>query len=402
MPTWKKNLVLVWLAQFLGLAGFWFAIPFIPYYIQELGASGIAERNAWVAVYAIAGYLSIAIFSPIWGGVADRYGRKSMLTRANLCNAIILPMMGFAPSLTILVLLRFTMGMFSGSTTAAQALVSSCTPSERRGFAIGALSSAIYTGTMVGCFLGGVFADHIGYRMSFWICGFMYLVAGLITIIGVREDFKRNPVTASKHRRHRKSSFFGLDLRPLRLAWLILTLILIMDLARKFDIPFLPLLVQEINHSMDGAASWTGVIFGVASAAGILAGPLLGLLADRYTPQKVAVISAITAAVFMALQGLAFNMTYLIVTRFIMVFAAGGLDPVFQIWLVRSTPDKIRGIIFGWSLTAKCAGWAIATMLCGSIATIAGLRWIYPVGAMIFLILVPIIIYTSRQVKSYR
>lgn len=397
MDLWKKNLALVWLAQFMALGGFWFAMPFVPYYIQELGATDETTRNFWIAAFAISGHVSVAVFSPVWGGFADRFGRKAMLVRANLCNALILPMMGFAPDVFTLVLLRVAMGIFSGSTTASQALIAGSSPMEKRGFAIGTLSSAIYCGTMVGCFLGGAFADLLGYRMAFVLCGLMYMLAGIIIIFGVKEVFQR-PVrrtTPLPHGRKRKWQLLGMDLRPLRLAWLILLLITVMDLARKFDISFLPLLVQDIHGSMDGAATWTGIIFGVVACAGIIAGPVLGIVADRLSAPKVALASAIVAGIFMTLQGLAFSMSSLIFFRFITVFAAGGLDPVFQVWLAKTTPDKIRGVVFGWALTAKCIGWVIATTLCGTVATYAGLRWIYPAGGTIYLLLIPMILYTS-------
>ncbi|MBN2643745.1 MAG: MFS transporter [Victivallales bacterium] len=401
MECWKRNLILVWLAQFLGLAGFWFAIPFIPYYIQTLGVSDTIQLNTWVAAFAIAGYTSIGISAPIWGVMADRYGRKSMLIRAHLCNAIILPLMGFAPNVAILVLLRFAMGMFSGSVSASQALISSTTPLEKRGFAIGTLSSAVYSGTMVGCFMGGTFADLLGYRMAFWICGFMFFIASIFIITGVKEDFQKKPSSSVAYKK-KKGRFLGLDIRPLKLAWLIILLIMVMGIARKFDIPFFPLLVQDINGSITGAATWTGIIFGIVSSAGVISGPMLGLLADRISAPKVAMASALIAGVFMAVQGLAFTMPVLISTRFIMVFAAGGLDPVFQTWLAKSTPDKIRGIIFGWAQTANCIGWAVATVLCGSIATFVGLRWIYLVGGIIFLLLIPMIIYASKRLRGAR
>jgi DHA1 family multidrug resistance protein-like MFS transporter len=396
MTVWKKNLILIWLAQFFGMTGFWFAMPFIPFYIQELGATEIADRNMWVAIYSAAGYMSVGIFAPIWGHVADRFGRRLMLLRANFCNALIIPLMAFAPNLYILVVLRFLMGVFSGTVSAAQTLVSSETPLEKRGFAIGMVSSGVFSGTMAGCFLGGIVVDSFGYKTAFIICGSLYLLSGLLILFGVRENFS-SPMVAVAPRPKRR---FFIDLDPLKTAWLILTLILFMGFARQFDTPFFPLIVQKIHGSIQGSATWTGIISSVAAVAGMLAGPILGTLADRISAPRVALLSAFFAGIFMLPQGLAESMGMLAFGRFFMIFFAGGLDPVFQIWLAKSTPDKIRGVIFGWALTAKCAGWVFAAGLSGLVATFIGLRWIYGAGCLFFWLLIPLIKYTAAKLEK--
>jgi MFS family permease len=318
-----------------------------------------------------------------------------MLLRANFCNALIIPLMAIAPNLFVLVFLRFLMGVFSGTVSAAQTLVSSETPLEKRGFAIGMVSSGVFSGTMAGCFLGGVVVDSFGYKTAFIICGGLYLLSGLLILLGVRENFSSPRVAVAP----RKNRSFFIDIDPLKTAWLILTLVLVMGFARQFDTPFFPLLVQNIHGSIQGSATWTGIISSIAALAGMLAGPILGSLADKISAPKVALLSALFAGVFMLPQGLAECMGVLAMGRFFMVFFAGGLDPIFQIWLAKSTPDKIRGVIFGWALTAKCAGWVIAAVLSGLVATFVGLRWIYGAGCLFFWLLIPLIKYTAGKLE---
>jgi MFS family permease len=90
----------------------------------------------------------------------------------------------------------------------------------------------------------------------------------------------------------------------------------------------------------------------------------------------------------------------LLLGRFLMVFFTGGLDPVFQIWLAKSTPDKIRGIIFGWALSANGIGWAFGAACSGVVATCLGIRWIYGVGAFLFLLLIPFIKYAAGKLEN--
>ncbi|MFA7232060.1 MAG: MFS transporter [Victivallaceae bacterium] len=388
MINWKKNLLFVWMSQFLSIAGFSFTMPFIPFYLQKLGIEDPVSRNMWVAQFAAAGNLSLCLFAPFWGFLADIYGRRIMLLRANFASALLIPLMAFVPNAAVLVVLRFALGAFAGTVSAAMTLVSSNTPHEHRGFALGTLSSAVYGGAMAGTFVGGVVVDHFGYRIAFMVCGGMLLLAGLLVLVGAGEDFEKTETL----REHLHG--FKMRLPGFGSVWLVLGLMLIMGFARQFDAPFLPVLVEKINGPKL-AASWTGFISSLTAVAGILAGSVLGWLADKISAPKVAMFSALLAGLLMIPQGAAESLKMLIFARFGMVFFAGGLDPVFQIWLAKSTPDEKRGMFFGWATSAKSFGWFLCSISSGTIAMFCGVRWVYFAAAGIFLLLIPMIKYSS-------
>jgi MFS family permease len=83
-----------------------------------------------------------------------------------------------------------------------------------------------------------------------------------------------------------------------------------------------------------------------------------------------------------------------------MVFFAGGLDPVFQIWLAKSTPDSKRGLFFGWATSARSFGWFMSSLAGGGVAMFLGVRWVYFFAAPLFLLLIPIIINTTAKLES--
>ena len=99
---WRRNLILLWIGQLLGFVGYSAAIPFIPYYIKDvLGLSSQEELAKALASFHICSTLCLAIISPVWGMVADRFGRKLMLLRAYFANAVIFPLMGFCIPISI-------------------------------------------------------------------------------------------------------------------------------------------------------------------------------------------------------------------------------------------------------------------------------------------------------------
>jgi len=393
---WKRNLLRVWIAQFLATAGFCFATPFIPFYIKEIGVSDPAQASMWVALFAAAGNLALLLSAPCWGFISDICGRRLMVLRASFVCGMLMPLMAFVPGVKSLVLLRFLVGLFAGTVTASQILVSSNTPMENRGFALGTLSSAVFGGRMAGTFMGGIVVDAFGYRAAFFTCGVTLITAGFIVLLGVTEHFEK---TTSLRR---KMTGFRLRLPDFGAVWWVLLLMLLMGFAVRFDAPFMPLLVETINGP-DRAATWTGVIASMSAVTGIFAGPLLGWWADRSSPQKVAMWSAGLAGLLMIPQGLATDLTTLAAARFGMVFFASGLMSVFQIWLAKSTPDSKRGMLFGWATSSKSCGWFLSSLAGGAVAMNLGVRWVYFCAAATFIVLVPaIMIVTSRQTRVGR
>lgn len=395
MVNWKKNLFIVWISQFLSIAAFSSSHTFIPFYIEQLGVTDEALRNMYVAYFAALGALSFCVMSPIWGFLADIYGRRIMLLRSNFVSALLMPLMAFVPNAGMLLFLRFLVGAFSGTVTASQTLIASNTPVENRGFALGTISSALFSGSMAGMFFGGIVVDHLGYTATFVGSGGLLLTSGLLVLFGVKDDFKKTTTFREK------MSESKLRLPKLGYIWLILGLLLLMGFARQFDRPFLPILVREINGPVE-AATWTGIISSIAAAAGILSGSLLGYLADKTNAPRIAAWSALLAGLLMIPQAIAGSLLLLCSARFGMIFFAGGLDPVFQIWLAKCTPDDKRGMLFGWASSAKTMGWVFAALCGGSIAMFSGVRNVFLVAGGVYLLLIPIIMFSAKKIKHHK
>ena len=384
MHHWKRNVTFIWMSQFLSIMGFSFGVPFAPYFMQELGVNDPIRLKMWIALFGAVTPLAMAFFAPVWGILADRHGRRLMLLRANFAASIILLLMGMVTSPLQLVLLRLMQGAFTGTMTAAQVMVAVNAPSNRSGVALGTLSAAVYSGSMTGMFLGGIFANLFGYRNAFFVSGFLLLLGGCLVIFGTVEKADGHDGDAEIKQHKIK----GRSLSQLKIALPILLLVAVMTFVRQFDSSFLSLLVQEIHGKLQGVSLWTGTIGAISGAAGLCSGILLGRLADRVSPSKIAMSSALGASGFMIVQGLARGFGLLFPARFGMVFCAGGLDPMCQIWLAKTTPEKQRGMIFGWAGTAKAIGLMAAPLLSGVVACSMGIRAIYFTGSILFFLLI--------------
>lgn len=171
MERWKINLYTIWFSQVLSIMSFSFGIPFIPFYIQDIGVVDPNQVKLFTGILSTAPGITMAIMAPIWGIAADRWGKKLMLLRAMLFASFIIAGMGIVANVSQLLVLRLLQGIFTGTVTAASALVASNTPENRLSYALGFLSSSTFIGASVGPVVGGFFAEYAGYRLSFILGG---------------------------------------------------------------------------------------------------------------------------------------------------------------------------------------------------------------------------------------
>ena len=152
----------------------WFLSIFLN---RDLGVPAGRELDLWTAAAASVSGLSMAVASPIWGVLGDRFGRKPMLLRSMLGGAITVGLIFFAQNPLQLVLLRFLQGATSGTVAAATSLVAAETPRSRVGWALGVVTSAVALGGAIGPVVGGLAGDLLGLRLVFLFGGIALLLS---------------------------------------------------------------------------------------------------------------------------------------------------------------------------------------------------------------------------------
>lgn len=167
----KPPLFFIYLTVFVTLIGFGMVFPLLPFYAKLYNASEVTI-GLLAASFAIAQFL----FSPIWGRLSDRYGRKPIISLALLGLSIAFLVFGIAHNLMWLFISRFLQGVFSGAAMpAAQAYVADVTTREERIKGMGNLGAALALGFLFGPGLGGILS---GINVSFPF----FVAAGLAII----------------------------------------------------------------------------------------------------------------------------------------------------------------------------------------------------------------------------
>ncbi len=180
----------MWFAEFTAIFGFSFAFPFLSIFLsKDLGVHAGRDLYLWTAASASASGLALAVASPIWGVLGDRFGRKPMLVRSMLGGAITVGLIYFVQTPEQLLVLRFLQGASSGTVAAATALVAAETPRSRVGWALGVVTSAIALGGAIGPVIGGLAGEFLGLRFVFLLGGFA-LLAAVVPVLWI--DFARS------------------------------------------------------------------------------------------------------------------------------------------------------------------------------------------------------------------
>src|SRR5690625_2941334 len=157
----------MWFANFFVAGSMTMVIPFISLYIDSFGNFSESYVQTWSGWIFAVTFITAFLFSPIWGRIGDKYGRKNILIISATGLAVSVLLMGFATSVWQLFLLRFIMGVFTGFIPMSQALISTQTPKKMAGRVLGTLQTGSVTGTLMGPLLGGIIADTIGYSATF-------------------------------------------------------------------------------------------------------------------------------------------------------------------------------------------------------------------------------------------
>ena len=172
--------------------------PFLPLFLQQLGAQSDAEAAFWMAAAMIGSGVSRILGGPIWGVIADRVGRKNMFLRGlfaagviTLCSAAV-----SAPWQLIITMTLF--GFFSGFNAAAIALASVTVPDARLKSTLSMVSGGQYVGQALGPAIGAVLALVVGYRGTMLASGLALIAVAMVVAKRVPADqIKREPAAAT-------------------------------------------------------------------------------------------------------------------------------------------------------------------------------------------------------------
>jgi MFS transporter, DHA1 family, multidrug resistance protein len=356
--------------QAISALAFSIGMPFMPLFLQQLGVHPLSKVEEWAGILGSINFLTAALCAPLWGALADKFGRKAMVIRSSIFGAITTLLVGLSTNTWELLGARALGGIGGGFSSAATTLVAAAVPVTSLGFALGWMATAQQTGIMIGPIFGGFIADEThDFRAVFlWSAAGVLLVA-IISMFFVREEFERKAKGDEKRpssRRQLLEIARHPELAPL-LFILVLTQVTIMAV-----IPVVPLFIQDMVGLSPYLATFAGAAFAVMGVGDLVASPFLGKRSDQIGYRRIVLISLVGAGAFTIPQAFTHNVWVFLALRFGVGLFLGGIIPTANAWIGRLFPAENRGMVYGLSYSASFGGMFIGPLFGGFLAARIG------------------------------
>ncbi|MCC7106003.1 MAG: MFS transporter [Chloroflexi bacterium] len=383
---WQRAQFVVVLTVALAQVAFDLTQPFIPLYVRYLGVDDLAEAAFWSGVAAGLPPLCAAAMGPVWGALADRHGRKSMVVRAMVMIGIMQFASSFVPDVHWLIAARFVMGLFAGFTPMVMALAISICPRDRMAQAIGLVQAAQLAPTAIGPTIGGLISDHFDLRLNFAITGFTLVVPALLLYALVDE---KSFASAPQQNEPRASQPGGSVLSLLALPGFAsaLGIVWVTRFTDRDLPPILPLYLIDLHTPAAQIATITGVIVSSGAVAAAASSVVYGRRMRPENSRRLLLIALVGGALLSVLLSLAASWPQVLVFRVVLGLLAGGSMSLAYAIAARMAPAERSGLAL--SVVGSCAllGGAASPLLAGLLGQ-AGLQTVFLVNAAVYLLAV--------------
>ncbi|WP_202410548.1 MULTISPECIES: MFS transporter [Halobacillus] len=394
----RKNVWMMWFANFFIAGSITMVLPFLSLYIETFGDFSDAYVQTWSGwVFGIT-FVTAFIFSPIWGKIGDRYGRKNILVMSALGLALSVFLMGSATSVWQLFFLRLFMGVFTGFIPMSQALISTQTPKDMAGRVLGTLQTGSITGSLLGPLLGGWIADSIGYAATFQYVSFTVALSAIIVFFGVHEQKVKKESADEKTSYSTKEVLSHIVHHPLLL--MVMVVSLFVQVAHFSIQPILSLFVGEL-HGPENLALFSGIAFSAAGLGNLMMARRWGQVADRIGYVKILIFLLIMAGVVYLPAAFVTNIWELVILRFLLGVSIGGIIPVRTAYIRQEAPVAMQGEVLGYNTSLRFLGNIIGPAMGGMVAGVYGFSMVFFVtsGLLLFSgILLFLVLHKSKPV----
>jgi DHA1 family multidrug resistance protein-like MFS transporter len=369
--SWRRNLFAITAASFIGFAGFTLVMPFLPLYFEQLGVTGVADLAFWSGISLGVTPGITALLSPLWGRVADRYGRKILVERSLICFVVTMIAMGYVWSPYHVFGLRVLQGFFAGYGALSLAMAADSAPPGRMASAIGMVQTAQRLGPALGPVIGGVLAQTVGLRRAFWFAGGFYAVGFVLVFVSYREPaavhaHRSAGDTASRARGAGRVSFR--QVLAFEYFLIVIGIISAIQFVDRSLGPILPLYVAELGVPDDRVPLISGLLFAVLAAAAALGHHWCGKLLRRHAPRTVIAAGAGAAGAGMLLLMLAPFVPMLAIAVALFGVAVGAAMTAAYTTAGSIIPMSARGTGFGLLTSASLTAMSISPAAAGFIA----------------------------------
>lgn len=382
----RKQIIILFFTLVVVMLGFGMVIPIMPFLIESMGASG-STLGLLMATFA----LMQLIFSPVWGSLSDRIGRKPVLVIGVFGFGITMVLFGLSTQLWMLFAARALSGILSSATMpTAMAYIGDSTSEEDRGGGMGVVGAAMGMGMVLGPGLGGTLAGE-NLAVPFFIAGVLSFLAMVLIMVFL-------PESLPKEERQQEGRVQFINLGEL---WQALKspigILLFMAFLLSFGLTaFEAIFGLYALTRFDYGPQRVGTILmviGFVSAAVQMS--LTGPLTKRWGEATVIKVSLLLSVVGFPLMLLANSFLTILVTSGFFMLGVSLLRPAVSSLISRQATVG-QGVAMGLNNSFQSMGRIVGPIWAGFIFDL-DLRYPYLSGSVIMLIGLIVSLFTVRQ-----
>lgn len=350
------------------------------------------DLDLWTAAAGSASGLALAFFSPIWGVLGDRFGRKPMLMRAMIGGGLTVGLIYFVQNPIELVILRFLQGATSGTIAAATALVAVETPRSRVGWSLGVLTSSVAMGGAIGPLVGGLVGATHGLRILFLVGGILLAAATVPVLIIVRES------PLQPRDKSQPSTFATIKEKPGVLRALVVLISaqgLVSTVGSASQLLVVLKLLEMVTQS--AASALTGIAFGLTGVANSLSA-----VGYTWVTRRIGYVmtTAVASLLFAGAIGLiAVSPLVAVVVGAVALTGLfnGTIVPATAAMIGLETPPAAQSTVFGLNASSVAMGFFVGPLITGGVAATAGVPIALGVTAILAVVLAVLLAVGARE-----
>jgi DHA1 family multidrug resistance protein-like MFS transporter len=356
MTQWRKNQFAITISAALIFFGYTLVMPFLPTFVRELGITSKAGVAFWSGLLLSSSPLVSALCGPIWGRIGDRWGMKLMAQRATVANALLWFCMGFAQNVYQLLALRALLGLLGGFNSVSVALVTQAAPRDKVPQVVGTLQAVQILAAGVGPFAGGILANVIGVRYTFFVTGIVML-GSVVSVFALYSD---SPNKNGSGKAAKGAAKFW------RLPQFLTTMLVLFSVNmadRTFGLT-VPLFLEELGTT----ATWVaGVVISASTFGEALSAWMSGKLANRITLRRLISARLLLSIAVLIPMVYVHSTESFSVLRVMLALLAGGTLTLTVTAASDVIPEEYRGTGFALLQSTSMLGGAAGPLVAGGL-----------------------------------
>jgi MFS transporter, DHA1 family, multidrug resistance protein len=386
MTQWRKNQFAITISGALIFFGYTLVMPFLPSFVRELGITSRAGVALWSGLILSCSPLVASLCGPIWGRIGDRWGLKAMAQRATVANALLWFSMGFAQNVYQLLALRALLGLLGGFNSVSVALVTQAAPRDKVPHVVGTLQAVQILAAGVGPFVGGILANVIGVRYTFFVTGIVMLGS----VVSVFALYRDSPGKTDRNAKPEKeiSRFW----RQPQFLTIMLILFSVNMADRTFGLT-VPLFLEELGTT----AAWVaGAVISAATFGEAAAAWMSGKLASIMPLRRLISVRLILSIVVLIPMVWVHSTAGFSVLRVLLALLAGGTLTLTVAAASDVIPEEYRGTGFALLQSTSMLGGAAGPLVAGGLSGFS-IRSVFVFNAIVYGLMVGFVYRNIRH-----